>query len=323
MSRRRRGVWLGAALGPALLLGACASMKDPVERPRWSYVRTVLPAFWWYQPDLVDVKGARGKAATGAGVVVAIVDTGVLAGHEDLSAPRPGVATCGASATDTGDRNGHGTQLAGIVLGKDPGQSTQGVAPEAALLPIKVDCGLVSADSLTRGIDAAITRGAHVVLLALGAYPPGPPDVEAFLTDRADGNPGVLFVVASVWEGGAHAPFPAWTRRPNVVVVGAMTLDDGKAEVPSKPKGGDLWAPGRDVETASIDPAPAASPHDRFYMQGTSAASAIVAGCAALVRQRTGLAGAALKEALVRTAEPRPDLKPGSDRRINCNKAVP
>jgi subtilisin family serine protease len=140
MNVQRRDVWLVAALAPALLLGACAPpVKDRADRPRWSYVRTQLPPFWWYQPGLVDVKGARAKAATGAGVVVAIVDTGVLAAHEDLAPALAGLATCGANSADTGDRSGHGTQLAGIVLGKDPGNATQGVAPAAALVTIKVD----------------------------------------------------------------------------------------------------------------------------------------------------------------------------------------
>ena len=54
-------------------------------------------------------------------------------------------------------------------------------------------------------------------------------------------------------------------------------------------------------------------------MQGTSAASAIVAGCAALVKEKTGQTGARLKAALVQAAEP----KPGLGARLNCGKAIP
>lgn len=323
MNVQRRGVWIAAVLAPALLLGACA---PPVKERRpvdWSYVRTKVPAFWWYGDKMIDVPAARAKGATGAGRIVAIVDTGVLSGHEDLPPATPGLATCGTNSADTSDRRGHGTQLAGIVVGKDKGAATQGVAPAAALVPIKVDCGVVTADSLTRGVDAAIARNAEIVLLALGAYPPAPPDVDAFMSERADRNPGILFVVASIWDGSAAFPFPSWTRRGNVVVVAAMTLADGKGEVPYSARAGDLWAPGRDVETASIDLLTTTRVHDKFFMQGTSAASAIVAGCAALVKQKTGHAGARLKDALIAAAEPKPELKPGSNRRLNCGKAVP
>ena len=46
-------------------------------------------------------------------------------------------------------------------------------------------------------------------------------------------------------------------------------------------------------------------------MQGTSAAAAIVAGCAALVKEKTGQTGTRLKAALVQAAEPKPGLEPG------------
>jgi subtilisin family serine protease len=312
---------VGLVAGAALLAGcATAGMHDTgtaTVNP-WSYVGSSLPDFWWY--DVVDVKGARAKKITGAGRTVAIVDTGVLVGHPALP-PVKGVATCGANSADIGDRTGHGTELAGIALGQDPeGKvSTRGVAPAATFVAIKIDCGLVTADSLTRGIDAAIQTTPDVILLAVGGYPAGSPDVPSFLQKRVGDHPEILFVVASVWDGQTYV-LPAWTRRPNVIVVAAMTLaDDLKREVPFSRKLGDVWAPGRDVQTASIDPG-----YPPYYMQGTSAASAIVAGCAALVKQqRPDFQGAQLKSALTAAAEPKPDLGPSGTGRVNCNRAIP
>lgn len=321
MNRHRRRVWLVIVLAWSVLLPACATPKREAPAETWSYVTTRLPPFWWY--DRVDVAGARAKGRAGTGSSVAVVDTGVLAPHEDLGNVAPGVATCGSNSADTMDRKGHGTELAGIVLGRDRGRATRGVAPAAAVIPIKIDCGVVSAGPLTQGVDRAIERKAEIILLALGGYPPGPPDVDAFLTDRVRKNPDILFVVASTWDGSAQYPFPPWTRLDNAIVVAAMTLDDQQNEVPYGAKRGDLWAPGRDVETASIEPSAGANPHDPFLMQGTSAASAIVAGCAALVKETTGHVGARLKTILIATAEVKPGLGSTNNGRLNCSKAIP
>ena len=318
MNRDRRGVLVVTAAALALLLPACATTPKPEGKVQeWSYVETPLPPYWW--AALVNIGGARGRGATGTDRRIAILDTGILPGQEDLPNVSPGTATCGTNSTDTTDKNGHGTQLAGIAAGKDPGRVTRGVAPVATLIPIKVSCGLVTADALTKGIDRAIAEKPDVVLLAPGGYPAGPPDVSAFFKDRIGKNPDILFVVASVWDGNVY-PLPEWTRLANALVVAAMTLDNKGNEVHYSYRAGDIWAPGRDVETADIVPDPADSRlHAPYMMQGTSAASAIVAGCAALVKEKTGQTGGRLKAALVQAAEP----KPGLGARLNCGKAIP
>jgi subtilisin family serine protease len=327
-----------AMVAALLLLAACAAPTRGYRYGTWSYVRTILQPFWWY--EIVDVAGARAKAGTGAGASVAIVDTGVLKSHEDLALISPGEATCG-KPTDTDDVNGHGTQLAGIAVGQDPGHATRGVAPGASLIPIKIDCGAVSADALTKGIDAAIARKPDVILLALGGYPATAPDVPTFMLSRVTNNPRILFVVASVWDGSTQYPFPAWTQVDNALVVAAMTLDadktddrkaDKKKEIPYSARHGHIWAPGRNVGTADIleeeKPAPKPAPgpskyHAQFLMPGTSPAAAMVAGCAALVKSKTGYAGAALRRALVSGAEPQVGLGDTDNRRLNCAKALP
>jgi subtilisin family serine protease len=321
MSGPRRGVRLVAVVALALLLPACAPPAAERKPAAWSYVGTRVEPLWWHA--LVDVPAARARGAAGDGVTVAVLDTGVLVGHEDLPAVR-GVATCGSNPADVTDRRGHGTQVAGIVAGKDPGHATRGVAPAASLLAVKIDCGLVTPGSFTQGLDRAIQATPAVVLLPLGGYPPG---AAAVLLDRVRQHRDILFVAASVWDGKVE-PFPEWTRADNAIVVAAMTLGDGKTgerasyrEVPYDGRRGDITAPGRDIETADITPDPARPGFRRKYlMQGSSAAAAIVAGCAALVKQRTKAAPPALRTALVDAAERKPDL---SAPRLNCGKAVP
>lgn len=321
MTSPRGGVGrMVAVIALSLLLPACAPAPVAPPVPAWSYVETKLSPFWWY--DLVNVPGARAKGVTGANVTIAFVDTGSLR-HEDLPTPT-GVATCGPNPADISDRRGHGTQLAGIALGQDRGRATRGLAPAASLVAIKVDCGLVTAAALTDGIDQAIQRKPSVIVLAIGGYPAGPPDVATFMKNRVEANADILFVVASVWDGMVYQ-FPAWTRLPNVVVVGAMTLAGrdrtSYVEIPYDGRRGDISAPGRDIETADILPDPAnPNLHTQFFMQGTSPAAAIVAGCAALVKEKTGYAGANLKAALVGAARTSRYLESGS---LNCDRAVP
>lgn len=345
MKHHRHGVWLVVFVALSLLLPACASQTLRTQTldgegkvTTWSYVNTKIASWWWYKLLELD---AIHKRAKGAGKTIAIVDTGVLPAHQDLAKILPGTATCGNDPKDTTDRNGHGTQLAGIALGKDPGPDivaglpviTRGVAPAAGLIPIKIDCGLVSADALVTGVKEAIKKKPDIILIALGGYPAGPPDVNASLKDlvHIDGK-DILFVVASVWDDSAY-PFPDWTRRDernkvdNVIIAAAMTLVD-EVEVPYNYRQvGDLWAPGRDVDTAGIDTI--SNPIDPkgpalqapFSMQGTSASSAIVAGCAALVKEKAGYSGAILKAVLVATAVTKPG--PPSNGRLDCNAAVP
>ncbi len=325
MNRHKASVW-PVMFVLSFLLTACTTAEvHEADRKvgEWSYVNTRLASTWWY--DRVDVKGARMKGATGAGKKIAVVDTGLLPGHEDFVPVQilPGLAPCASDTANTTDKSGHGTELAGIAAGKDPGHATFGLAPAAGLIPIKVDCGVVYADRLTEGIQGAVDRNADIILIALGGYPTDRADLDTVLSGLVSKSAGTLFVVASMWDGSTQYPFPQWTTLKNAVVVAAMTLDDMGNEVPYNAKLGDLWAPGRGVQTASIEPAPNANPHDEYSMQGTSAASAVVAGCAALVKEKTGLTAEQLKRALIDAGEAQPYLGSSNNKRLNCSKAIP
>ena len=88
MNRHRRGVFVVTVVALAVLLAACATTGKPESSVQtWSYVETRLPPFWW--AALVDVGGPRGRGATGAAQSIAILDTGVLPGQEDLANVSP------------------------------------------------------------------------------------------------------------------------------------------------------------------------------------------------------------------------------------------
>jgi len=112
-------------------------------------------------------------------VTVAVIDTGVDAGHPDLAgALLTGVSFlssqsggCNGDAVGTDD-NSHGTHVAGIVAARsDNAIGISGIARNARVLPIKaLDCaGSGAVSDIARGIVYAVDRGARIVNISLGA----------------------------------------------------------------------------------------------------------------------------------------------------------
>jgi subtilisin len=118
---------------------------------------------------IAKVNGGSG----GAGVTVAVLDTGVYKDHLDLKA---NIIDC-KDATKRGirkgcaDSNGHGTHVAGTISanGGDDGKGIFGVAPEAKLMAIKV-CGPDGCwtDDIAAGIRYATDNGADIISMSLG-----------------------------------------------------------------------------------------------------------------------------------------------------------
>ncbi len=74
----------------------------------------------------------------GAGVVVAVIDTGIYTSHPDLSTNILNSGTSCINRTTSNDDNGHGTHVAGTIAALDNSFGVVGVAPKAKLIPVKV-----------------------------------------------------------------------------------------------------------------------------------------------------------------------------------------
>ena len=116
----------------------------------------------------------RPTLTSGAGVGVAIVDTGIDLQHQDLT---PGAATFSAFGSSCQDNNGHGTHVAGIVAAKMGNQrDVVGVAPAATVFCVKVldASGSGSDSAVIAGLDwvyqnhEAVTPNIKVVNMSLG-----------------------------------------------------------------------------------------------------------------------------------------------------------
>lgn len=113
------------------------------------------------------LRAADLAGATGRGVRVAVIDSGVHAGHPHVGEVDPGVAfdAAGARGDDWVDRLGHGTAVAAAILEK---------APEAVILPVKVfDRELrATAAALVAAITWAAEARVHLINLSLGTANP-------------------------------------------------------------------------------------------------------------------------------------------------------
>ena len=97
---------------------------------------------------------ADGHIETGSSITVAIIDSGIDATHADLSGQVVSV-NVNKNTQSTGDGYGHGTHVAGIIIGPRPGGQYLGIAPNATLVSIKIadDSGNASESDLLRGLD--------------------------------------------------------------------------------------------------------------------------------------------------------------------------
>lgn len=231
----------------------------------------------------------------GAGVTVAVVDTGVLLAHPDLQGNLLPGRDFVEGDDDPNDTDGHGTHVAGLIAAH--GQVT-GAAPEAKVLPVRVLSGEEggSVADVAAGLLWAANRldgqpnphPAQVINLSLGTDEFNPVLAEAVQRVQAA---GVLVVAATGNDGGAPL-YPA--ALPGVLAVTALA----GPSVPYQPSyanrgpgprlaafGGDLGSDqdknGEMDGILSTDVVRGAAGH--ALRMGTSMAAPQVSGAAALV----------------------------------------
>ncbi len=273
----------------------------------------------------VKAPGAWAKGYRGAGVKVAVLDTGVAA-HADLVIAGgvsfvPGVASYN-------DGHGHGTHCCGVVGARNNAVGVVGVAPECALYAVKVlsDAGSGATSSIIAGMTWAKNNGMKVVSMSLGAL--SGPSV-AYATAISQLNAAGVTVVCAAGNSYQSA-FP-WVNSPansaGAVAVGAIDSASAIASFSSR---------GAQPGSTGWNPVTVVGPGVNVYstykgntyttMSGTSMATPHVAGAAVLIKQRyPAYTPAQVKTLLQKTAT---DLGPaGRDLTygaglINCEKAV-
>ena len=253
-------------------------------------------------------------ALTGAGIDIYIVDSGVLASHEQFGGRVfPGVdipSSLGNSVVNppSSDCDGHGTHVSALAAG-----STVGVATAARIIAVRVlDCegggNVGDVVAALRWIRSHHKSGvAAVVNLSLGVDLGDDgttidTEVTALIED------GVVVTVAAGNGDGNASPLNACDIAPGDVsralTIGASTNIDAAASYSNFGPCVDLFAPGGS-STRQIQSAWYTSPTSYDYDIGTSMASPLVAGYAALLaQQQPGLCADQISRAIVSRATP-------------------
>jgi len=223
--------------------------------------------------ERVNAGDAWEPTAAGAHIIVAVLDTGIDESHEDLQGKV--IASVNFSRSEgTGDVNGHGTLIAGIITASIENlKGTMGIAHGSSLLNVKVadDNGFVMPDAVVRGIRWAVDNGADVINLSLTLSRPSAAVEEAV---RYAWDNGAVIVAAAGNTASMREVYPAAT--PPVIGVAATDQDDRTARWSNRGGWVSVSAPGTDILSTL--------PLDRYAVKnGTSYSSALVSGEAALL----------------------------------------
>jgi subtilisin family serine protease len=212
----------------------------------------------------------------GAGVTVGLVDSGVsplgdtranLLSGADFS---EGPTSSGIAHVDT-DTDSHGTTMAVLIAGTGGGDGLRGLAPEAKILPVRMqkETGEDPA-KIADALRYATTQHVKVINMSLGTAPTT--DLAAAVKAAQDAD---IVVVAAAGNGGGRVITPA--AYPGVVAVGAVDSTGTRWELSSFGPQVALMGPGVGIPVEDASGAPKT-------VRGTSNATAYVTASAALVR---------------------------------------
>jgi subtilisin family serine protease len=262
----------------------------------------------------IGAPAAWAAGFTGAGVPVAVIDSGIDSGHPDL-ADRVRAAK-DFTGTGAGDEVGHGTHVASTIAGTAAASAGKykGVAFGAGLISAKA-CqpgGCEEADILAAMEWAAVEQHARVINLSLGAPDTEGTDPLELAVNTLTAQTGALFVISAGNAGPKESTLGSPGTADSALTVGAVDVQDKLAKFSSRgPRLGDhaikpeITAPGVGIVAAlAAGTSPGEVVDGRYVrLSGTSMAAPHVAGAAAiLAQQHPDWKAADLKAALIASA---------------------
>lgn len=213
----------------------------------------------------------------GAGVKVAVVDSGVDGHHPQLSGH---VSSFDVTGTGDQDCEGHGTEVAGIIAARDMRQRQVpfvGVAPQAEIISIKMAIRATDNDPhfVAKAIRQAADMGAKVINVS--SQTPDYPFLKDAVLYAQRKDALIVAAAGNVQNQSTGATEPSYPAEyPHVVSVGAVG-PDGQLYLSNSLTRVSVVAPGKEVVSTY--------PNATYLAEsGTSFATPYVAGVAALIR---------------------------------------
>lgn len=278
-----------------------AAVKALKNNPNVSFIEedfqaTAIGQTVPYGIPQIKADRVQSTGVKGAGVKVAVLDTGIDSSHQDLNVAG-GASFIANEPNPFADGNSHGTHVAGTVAALNNTVGVLGVAPDVSLYAVKVldSAGSGSYSGIAQGIEWAIDNGMDVINMSLGGSSGSTALKQA--VDNAY-NSGVV-VIAAAGNSGSKGKrntigYPA--KYASAIAVGAVDSNNNRASFSSVGSELEVMAPG--VNILSTVPG---NGYDSY--NGTSMASPHVAGAAALILSKNpNLSNVQVRDRLRNTA---------------------
>lgn len=233
---------------------------ETIQHYGWELDRFNIPSYW--------------SNTNGAGVKIAVIDTGCDIEHEDLK----GNMIYGMNFVNKNeppiDRNGHGTHVSGTIAAQNNGRGMVGVAPLAKIMPVKSlgDDGSGEIDTIVEGIIWATDNGADFITMSLGASVANKKLQKAL--EYAASKKVISFCAAGNAGPNTDIMYPA--KYDTAIAIGAIDKNLNLTDFTCSGESLDFLAPGLDI--LSCVPG-----NNYALMSGTSMSNPFAVGCAALL----------------------------------------
>lgn len=297
---------------------AVTASADPVNRLPAAWPNHIMKAFdvkgeqdpailpgnhnYQWQHDVVGSVAAWEAGYTGEGVKVAVLDTGIRIGHEDLD---PAQVYC--TSTDKEELyeedvefgpddiyEGHGTHVSGIIAAKaNNGLGGAGIAPDAEIYSCNVFSGaFADTDDIMQGIEWAIENDVDIINMSLGNYL-----YNALFAEKVKEayEQGIAVFCAAGNAGNNCDMYPA--AYDGTISIAALDCSMKKAEFSTYGKSVDYAFPGEEIYSTYIGTSIweedengeyiyagfELRTNEYVFLSGTSMASPVAAGTAAVI----------------------------------------